>query len=154
MIKQNKLIGAELDSSSQVIETSQLERLRHIYGAMDMGSLIKSGELDRNQVLGFPHFPPFLLGSLINSEKIHKVLDLNRNNILLCREAVSDLMHIKAGDVVFLKTFLADAYEQRATNNPIGFIVLHIFGWLNNELAFHCERTLAVRGGFLRGKKT
>ena len=83
---------------------------------------------------------------------VYKTLGLNINNILLSRESVIHHRPLTIGDSVTIKTFLKDAYEQQASSNPIGFIVLESIGFLDKELAFYCERVIAVRGGFQRGR--
>jgi hypothetical protein len=48
-------------------------------------------------------------------------------------------------------TPIRNVYEQRASGNPIGFVVLESVGLVSEQVIFICERILAVRGGFHRG---
>ena len=79
-------------------------------------------------------------------------MGLNINNVLLSRESIITHRAIRAGESLRIRTFLRDAYEQQASSNPIGFIILESVGNVGQDLAFYCERVLAVRGGFNRGK--
>ena len=85
-------------------------------------------------------------------DSIYKKLDLDIKNVLLSRESVITHNPLRIGDSVTVRTFLSDAYEQQASSNPIGFIVLESIGYLDSDLAFYCERVMAIRGGFKRGR--
>jgi len=150
MIRQKSLIGTEIDCTFRTIEESQLTRLHH---AIHQSSSFFSAKPDASSKdETFHHLPAFLLGNLINLPKVYKALGLNINNILLSRESVTHHRPLKSGSSVTIRTFLKDAYEQQASSNPIGFIVLDSIGHLDMEVAFHCERVIAVRGGFQRGR--
>lgn len=146
MIKQKSLVGTELDSSIRTIEASQLTRLNRAFSQPNVYAFNKPSE----QKVEFTHLPPFLFGSLSNLPHIYKMLELNINNLLLSRESVISHVPIKAGDALTVRTFLKDAYEQQASANPIGFIILESVGLLGADLAFYVERVIAVRGGFQR----
>lgn len=151
MNRQKALIGTLLDSSIRTIEGSQVRLLentmRPSYSAAEQGQAeIKKGYLY--------HYPTFLFGNLINTDKIYQVLGLNINNVLLSRESVVSHGTASANDKLTVRTFLRDAYEQQASSNPIGFIILESLGSIGNEVIFYCERVIAVRGGFQRGRST
>lgn len=136
MFKQKSLIGTEIDNTTQTIELGMLKNLNRAFG--------------KTEVI-HKEFPSFLLGHFINMSQINQVLNLGANQVLLSRESITAHRPIKIGDVIKVRTFLQDAYEQQATSNPIGFVILNSFGILGSDIAFYCERILAVRGGFTRG---
>lgn len=136
MIKQKSLIGTELDHTTKHIEYAQIKNLQ---ASKNLG-------YDLTKTL-----PSFVYGNLINSEKIYKILHLNSKHVLLSRESIFAHRNLKIGESVNIRTFLRDAYEQQASSNPIGFIILESIGSVDKDIAFYCERILAVRGGFSRG---
>lgn len=147
MTKQKSFIGMELDSSVRTIEASQLSRLNRAFFQPNAYANKPS-----EHKIEFTSLPPFLFGSLSNLPHIYKTLELNINNLLLSRESVISHLPVKVGDSLVIRTFLKDAYEQQASSNPIGFIILESVGLLGTELAFYVERVVAVRGGFQRGR--
>jgi hypothetical protein len=148
MIKQKSLIGMELDFSFRTIEVSHLNRLNQ--ALVTPHNLTKPSEVSKTEA--FHYFPPFLIGNLINLPAVYKALGLNINHLLLSRESVICHQTFKAGDILGIRTYLKDAYEQQASSNPIGFIVIESTGTLKDDLAFYVERVIAVRGGFQRGR--
>ena len=98
--------------------------------------------------------PVFMVGHMINISNIYKNLGLNINHVLLSRESIITHRTIKVGESLRVRTYLRDAYEQQASSNPIGFIILESVGNVGSDIAFYCERVLAVRGGFSRGKNS
>lgn len=148
MFKQKSLIGTELDNTTQIIELGILRNLNRALGK-EHEKFVNARELLIHENIEV--FPAFLLGHLINMPRVYKILSLGVNQVLLSRESIISHRHIKVGDKIKVQTFLQDAYEQQATSNPIGFVILDSVGSLNNEIAFYCERILAVRGGFNRG---
>lgn len=141
MTKQKSLIGTELDCILRTVEISHINRL---------DSIFNQASQKNTHLL----YPSFLLGNLINLPKIYKVLSLNINNVLLSRESIISHKALKVGDAIKIRTFLRDAYEQQASSNPIGFVILETIGLLNNDVAFYGERVIAVRGGFHRGRSS
>ncbi|HXW60161.1 MAG TPA: MaoC family dehydratase N-terminal domain-containing protein [Myxococcota bacterium] len=139
MFKQKSLIGTEIDTITQTIERGAIKNLHRALG--------KNPHHPSNSEL----FPAFLLGQLVNMPQIHKVLSLGTNQVLLSRESITAHRAIKVGDTIKVQTFLKDVYEQQATSNPIGFIILDSIGSLDANVVFYCEKILAVRGGFSRG---
>lgn len=140
MSKPKSLIGTELDSTTRTIELSQLR------------NITLATNFDLNIHVSQTTLPSFLYGNLINTANIYRNLGLNFKNVLLSRESVLLGRFLTIGDTVTIRTFLKDAYEQQATSNPIGFIILESVGQVNHETAFYAERILAVRGGFARGR--
>jgi hypothetical protein len=149
MTKQKSLIGIELDCSSYTIEPSQINRLNH---ALFLPNYLSSKKPEDMISEPYHHLPPFLVGTLINLPSVYKTLGLNINNILLSRESIINHIALRIGDSVKVRTYLRDAYEQQASSNPIGFIILESAGSVKNDVAFYCERVIAVRGGFQRGR--
>lgn len=140
MIKQKNLVGAEVDSITRIVEQGLLKNLSKALGR------------DTAQENSSPVVPMFLLGHMINIPNIYKTLGLNINHVLLSRESIIAHRPIKVGESLRVRTFLRDAYEQQASSNPIGFIILESVGNVGADIAFYCERVLAVRGGFNRGR--
>lgn len=148
MIKQKSLIGTELNCTIQTIEASQLTRLSHAFHQPNPFSLGPKEKAPEPYV----HMPIFLIGNLIGLPKIYRALQLNINNILLSRESVISHLPVRVGDSLTIRTFLKDVYEQQASSNPIGFIILESIGEKASDLAFYSERVVAIRGGFHRGR--
>ena len=147
MTKQISLIGTELDCTTRTIEPSQLARFAALYQLP--GSEKKPENLSQPSVA-----PSFWLGNLMNLSKVYKALELNINNVLHSRETIMHHKALNPGERILVRTFLKDAYEQQASNNPIGFILLESVGLQNNDLVFYSERVVAVRGGFQRGRSS
>jgi hypothetical protein len=149
MTRQKSLIGMELDCSFKTIEESQFYRLNH---ALEQPNLYLNHNAKKVIKWPFQHcFPTFLIGNLINLSTIYKTLSLNISNILLSRESIINPRPLIANESIKIQTFLRDAYEQQASSNPIGFIILESIGTIDKDLTFYCERVIAVRGGFQRG---
>lgn len=144
MIKQKSLIGTELDTLIQTIEWRMLKNLKRSLGKNTSETQFEGSA--KHEI-----FPSFLLGQLINMPRIHKALHLSIPQVLLSRESIIAHRPVKVGDTLRIKTFLKDVYEQQATSNPIGFVILDSIGTIDENIAFYCERILAVRGGFTRG---
>ncbi len=141
MSKPKSLIGSELDSQTKTIEISQIKNLFNATN-FDLSLNESSNTL-----------PSFLYGNLIDLLSIYKTLGLNIKNILLSRESILFHRLVSVGESIHTRTFLKDAYEQQASANPIGFIILESVGQVDKEIAFYCERIIAVRGGFDRGRQ-
>jgi len=144
MIKIKNYIGTEVDSITRIIELGLLRNLEK--------SLGKDGH-HANEPYG-QALPVFMVGHMINIANIYKNLGLNINHVLLSRESIITHRAIKVGESLRVRTYLRDAYEQQASSNPIGFIILESVGNVGSDIAFYCERVLAVRGGFSRGKNS
>ena len=141
MLKIKSLVGLEVDNITKIIELGLLKNLERALGWDTQQNR------ERLQAL-----PVFMVGNMINSSNIYKNLGLNINNILLSRESIITHRAIRIGESLRVRTYLRDAYEQQASSNPIGFIILESVGNVDSDTAFYCERVLAVRGGFTRGK--
>lgn len=141
MSKAKTLIGTELDSVIRTIEKGQII------------NLAKATNFDFGLLESLTTLPGFLYGALINLEALYQTLGLNSKHVLLSRESVTHHRLVEVGETIKIRTFLKDAYEQQATANPIGFLVLESVGQIDKEFAFYAERVIAVRGGFSRGKK-
>lgn len=150
MTKQKSLIGMELDCSFHTIEASQINRLNQALLSPHHPASGKS--LDPSKTELYHCLPPFLLGSLVNLPVVYRTLGLNINCVLLSRESIISHHTFKVGDSITVRTFLRDAYEQQASSNPIGFVILESAGTLKDDLVFYVERVIAVRGGFQRGR--
>lgn len=147
MIKQKSLIGLEVDRSIHTIERSKFDRLHHAFADPSIPHTHPS--TTKNETVFMPNF---LAGSLINLPMIYSILGLNSHYALLSRESIICHLPLTIGDMIVVRTFLKDAYEQQASSNPIGFIILESVGRIKDDLAFYAERVIAVRGGFHRGR--
>lgn len=150
MTRQKSLIGMEVDCTFRTIEVSQISRLHRAFNNPNAFTSPKKQDIHNSEPNR--HLPSFLLGNLVNLPTVYKALGLNINNVLLSRESIISHRSLEAGNSVTIRTFLKDAYEQQASSNPIGFIVLESIGCLDHDVAFYCERVIAVRGGFQRGR--
>jgi hypothetical protein len=56
------------------------------------------------------------------------------------------------GDELTITTTLRDVYEQQASGNPMGFVVIDVVGTgkKHDDVRFEAQRTLVVRGGLPR----
>lgn len=147
MTKQASLIGTELDCTTRTIELSQVGRLLALFQ-------LPGSDKQHENSSHLSCVPSFWLGNLMSLSRVYKALELNINNVLHSRETIMHYKDLKPGERVLVKTFLKDAYEQQASNNPIGFIILESVGLRNNDLVFYSERVIAVRGGFQRGRSS
>jgi hypothetical protein len=150
MIRQKSLIGMELDCTYRTIEASQISQIHRVFYQSNSFSPLKT--LDTNKYEPYHHIPPFLLGNLVSLPVVYRALGLNINNVLLSRESIISHRVLSVGNSITIRTFLKNAYEQQASSSPIGFIILESIGCLEKDLVFYCERVIAVRGGFQRGR--
>src|SRR5207247_1381633 len=88
----------------------------------------------------FTAMPCFLLGNLMDLPKIYRALGLNIKNVLVSRESVISHLPLNIGDQVEVRTFLTNVYEQQASGNPIGFVILEYIGRVAHNVAFVGER--------------
>lgn len=142
MIKLKTMIGAEIDNITRIIELSLLINLKRALNWDQRHSLENNSQA----------LPMFMLGHMISNSHIYKILGLSINHVLLSRESIIAHRSIKIGESLRVRTYLRDAYEQQASSNPIGFVILDSVGNVGSDIAFYCERVLAVRGGFSRGR--
>jgi hypothetical protein len=149
MIKQKSLIGTRLDRQLVALEKSHFNHLASALQLKDI-SIPSLPNKKSPQQLEQSLLPKFMMGTFVNYQIIFRKLELEAKNILLSRESITSLDSLLCGDEIELLTNLKDIYEQKASNNPIGFVVLETVGKKNNSPAFFCERVIAVRGGFLR----
>ena len=143
-------MGREIHCSHSIIELNQMMRANQTFGPPAQHDRDIKDEECQNRPMDV--LPQFLLGNLIDLQKIYRILNLNIKNILLSRETIISHLPIRVSDPLTIRTFLKDVYEQQASSNPIGFVLLESIGCKNNDLAFYSERVLAVRGGFQRGR--
>lgn len=149
MVKQSALIGMELDNRTHTIESNLLRLMNQ---ALFRPDCFLDNKTKETHVEDYGTYPNFLLGSLINLPQIYRALSLNIKNVLVSRESAISHRRLNLGDSVCVRTYLKDIYEQQATSNPIGFVMLESFGEVKTDLAFYAERVLLVRGGFTRGR--
>lgn len=148
MIKALSLIGHKINSQNITIEQGFLDSISTLinhpnpFGRQPIDHIEETIE----------SVPRAFLGSLISLPSIYNTLGLNVRNVLLSRERIVSHFPVGVRDELFLSSFLKDAYEQQASSTPIGFCIVHTFGFKAKELAFFCEKVLAIRGGFERRK--
>jgi hypothetical protein len=91
-----------------------------------------------------------MLGSLGAHAKIHSLLAIKPKQILHSRESVTIQDAVAPGDSLAIITVIRDLFEQQASANPLGFIVVDVLGKKGGTYAFKCERITTIRGGFPR----
>lgn len=102
--------------------------------------------------LGGPMLPHSAAGSLGDFSPITDLLELKPKQVLHAQEHVSIFQPVCAGDELTITTTLRDVYEQQASGNPMGFVVIDVVGTgkKSDDVRFEAQRTLVVRGGLPR----
>ncbi|MCC7112584.1 MAG: MaoC family dehydratase N-terminal domain-containing protein [Deltaproteobacteria bacterium] len=96
--------------------------------------------------------PPSAAGSLGDYTTLTDLLELKPKQVLHAQEHVSLFSPVCAGDELTITTTLRDVYEQHASGNPMGFVVIDVVGTgkKSDDVRFEAQRTLVVRGGLPR----
>ena len=81
-----------------------------------------------------------------------ELLELKPKQVLHAQEHVSNFAPVCVGDELTITTTLRDVYEQQASGNPMGFVVIDVIGSGKkaDDVRFEAQRTLVVRGGLPR----
>jgi hypothetical protein len=96
-----------------------------------------------------PHTAAATLGDY---QHIIDLLELKPKQVLHAQEHVSIFAPVCVGDELTITTTLRDVYEQQASGNPMGFVVIDVVGSGKkaDDVRFEAQRTLVVRGGLPR----
>ena len=96
-----------------------------------------------------PHTAAATLGDY---QHVIDLLELKPKQVLHAQEHVSMFSPVCVGDELTITTTLRDVYEQQASGNPMGFVVIDVVGTGKkaDDVRFEAQRTLVVRGGLPR----
>jgi hypothetical protein len=96
--------------------------------------------------------PQTAVGSLGDFSSITELLELKPKQVLHAQEYLSLFHPVCVGDELTITTTLRDVYEQQASGNPMGFVVIDVVGTgkKSDDVRFEAQRTLVVRGGLPR----
>jgi hypothetical protein len=99
--------------------------------------------------LMLPHTAAATLGDY---QHIIDLLELKPKQVLHAQEHVGLFQPVCVGDELTITTTLRDVYEQQASGNPMGFVVIDVVGTGKkpDDVRFEAQRTLVVRGGLPR----
>ncbi len=99
--------------------------------------------------LMLPHAAAATLGDF---QHVIDLLELKPKQVLHAQEYVSMFAPVCVGDELTITTTLRDVYEQQASGNPMGFVVIDVVGTGKraDDVRFEAQRTLVVRGGLPR----
>ena len=102
--------------------------------------------------LGGLMLPHSAAGSLGDFAPLTDLLELKPKQVLHAQEHVSIFQPVCVGDELTITTTLRDVYEQQASGNPMGFVVIDVVGTgkKSDDVRFEAQRTLVVRGGLPR----
>jgi hypothetical protein len=96
--------------------------------------------------------PQTAAGALGDYQFIADLLELKPKQVLHAQEHISLFAPVCVGDELTITTTLRDVYEQQASGNPMGFVVIDVVaaGKKADDVRFEAQRTLVVRGGLPR----
>ena len=96
-----------------------------------------------------PHTAAATLGDY---QHMIELLELKPKQVLHAQEHTSVFEPVCAGDELTITTTLRDVYEQQASGNPMGFVVIDVVGTGKkaDDVRFESQRTLVIRGGLPR----
>src|SRR5688572_3991275 len=96
--------------------------------------------------------PHTAAGALGDYQFIVDLLELKPKQVLHAQEHLSLFAPLCVGDELSVTTTLRDVYEQQASGNPMGFVVIDVVGAGKkaDDVRFEAQRTLVVRGGLPR----
>jgi hypothetical protein len=96
--------------------------------------------------------PHTAAGSLGDYQFVIDLLELKPKQVLHAQEHLSLFQPLCVGDELQITTTLRDVYEQQASGNPMGFVVIDVVGTgkKSDDIRFEAQRTLVVRGGLPR----
>ncbi len=144
---------AHLGTSTQktiVVERGLVQRFVEALEVTDpMSSDEKVAEKAGLPGLLLPHTAAATLGDY---QHVVDLLELKPKQVLHAQEHVSIYSPVCVGDELTITTTLRDVYEQQASGNPMGFVVIDVVGTGKkaDDVRFEAQRTLVVRGGLPR----
>ena len=144
---------AHLGTSTQktvVVERGLVQRFVEALEVNDpMSTDEKAADAADLPGLMLPHTAAATLGDY---QHIIDLLELKPKQVLHAQEHVSLFSPVCVGDELTITTTLRDVYEQQASGNPMGFVVIDVVGTGKkaDDVRFEAQRTLVVRGGLPR----
>lgn len=144
---------AHLGTSTQktiVVERGLVQRFVEALEVTDaMSTDEKVAEKAGLPGLLLPHTAAATLGDY---QHLVDLLELKPKQVLHAQEHVSIFSPVCVGDELTITTTLRDVYEQQASGNPMGFVVIDVVGTGKkaDDVRFEAQRTLVVRGGLPR----
>lgn len=144
---------AHLGTSTQktiVVERGLVQRFVEALEVNDPMSIDeKAAEKAGLPGLLLPHTAAATLGDY---QHLVDLLELKPKQVLHAQEHVSIFSPVCVGDELTITTTLRDVYEQQASGNPMGFVVIDVVGTGKkaDDVRFEAQRTLVVRGGLPR----
>ena len=96
--------------------------------------------------------PQTAAATLGDYQQVIDLLELKPKQVLHAQEHVSVFAPVCVGDELTITTTLREVYEQQASGNPMGFVVIDVVGTGKkaDDVRFEAQRTLVVRGGLPR----
>lgn len=148
-MKQKTFLGASTQKTV-VIERGLVQRFVDALEVVDALSLDEKAAKDA----GLPGLmlPPTAAAALGDYQSLIELLELKPKQVLHAQEHVQVFTPLCVGDELIVTTVLRDVYEQQASGNPMGFVVIDVVGSGKkaDDVRFEAQRTLAVRGGLPR----
>jgi hypothetical protein len=143
---------AHLGTSTQktvVVERGLVQRFVEALEVSDHMATDKKAADAASRDLLLPHTAAATLGDY---QHLIDLLELKPKQVLHAQEYVSIFTPVKVGDELTITTTLRDVYEQQASGNPMGFVVIDVVGTGKkaDDVRFEAQRTLVVRGGLPR----
>ena len=144
---------AHLGTSTQktiVVERGLVQRFVEALEVTDpMSTDEKAAEKAGLPGLLLPHTAAATLGDY---QHLVDLLELKPKQVLHAQEHVAMFSPVCVGDELTITTTLRDVYEQQASGNPMGFVVIDVVGTGKkaDDVRFEAQRTLVVRGGLPR----
>lgn len=144
---------AHLGTSTQktiVVERGLVQRFVEALEVTDpMSTDEKAAEKAGLPGLLLPHTAAATLGDY---QHLVELLELKPKQVLHAQEHVSIFTPVCVGDELTITTTLRDVYEQQASGNPMGFVVIDVVGTGKkaDDVRFEAQRTLVIRGGLPR----
>jgi hypothetical protein len=148
-MKQKTFLGASVQKT-MTVERGLVQRFVDALDAVDPLSFDEKAAKDA----GLPGLmlPPTAAAALGDFQNLIELLELKPKQVLHAQEFVQCFQPICVGDELIVTTSLRDVYEQQASGNPMGFVVIDVVGTGKkaDDVRFEAQRTLAVRGGLPR----
>ena len=144
---------AHLGTSTQKTVVVERGLVQRFVEALEINDLMSTNE-EAAQAAGLtglllPHTAAATLGDY---QHLIDLLELKPKQVLHAQEHVSMFSPVCVGDELTITTTLRDVYEQQASGNPMGFVVIDVVGTGKkaDDVRFEAQRTLVVRGGLPR----
>ena len=137
-------------TKSIVVERGLVQRFVEALEVTDPMSLDpKAADAAGLAGLMLPHTAVATLGDY---QHLVDLLELKPKQVLHAQEHVAMFSPVCVGDELTITTTLRDVYEQQASGNPMGFVVIDVVGTGKkaDDVRFEAQRTLVVRGGLPR----